>query len=132
MSTTRKVQWVALGMQVAGALGDLVWHVRNPEQMMAPLWVHLPIYAGILLLAGATVVRFAGGRAAATDRVIAAAVSAQAVAAVWSIAVQAEAQGFYVPAVLIALGGFVAFGALTRAALVARGRSRVAVNAVGR
>ncbi len=118
MSATmvRRVVWGAFALQGVGLAIDGAWHTTHPEGEMAPFWAHLPIHLGILVLAVGVV---AAWRAPATGRrpfrylgVVAAGAGLQVIGDAWSLAVQAEANDFYVPAALIAIGGVAAFGAL--------------------
>lgn len=118
MSATavRRLMWGGFALQGVGLAIDSAWHATHPEGEMAPFWAHLPIHLGILVLAVGVV---AAWRAPAMGRrpfrylgVVAAGAGLQVIGDAWSLAVQAEANDFYVPAALIAVGGVVAFSAL--------------------
>lgn len=126
-TTMRRMVWGGFGLQGVGLAIDGAWHTTHPESEMAPFWAHLPIHLGILVLAIGVVAawraRAAARRPVRYISVVAAGVAFQVVGDAWSLAVQAEANEFYVPAALIAVGGVVAFAALVLP-LVQRWRRR--------
>lgn len=85
----QRVIGVGLLIQLVGAVGDLLWHASHPgiEGASTILWLHAPIYLGILLV-GITAVRvttgaFSGVRGTSVYVAIAAGALTQATGSVW-------------------------------------------------
>lgn len=115
-ATVRRLVGGGFALQGVGLAIDGAWHATHPEGEMAPFWAHLPIHLGILVLAVGVVAVWrapaAGQRPIRHLGAVAAGAALQVVGDMWSLAVRAEANDFYVPAALIAVGGVVAFAAL--------------------
>lgn len=115
-ATVRRLVWGGFALQGVGLAIDGAWHATHPDGEMAPFWAHLPIHLGILVLAIGVVAAWRAPAAAPRPvrylGAVAAGAALQVVGDAWSLAVQAEANDFYVPAAIIAVGGVVAFAAL--------------------
>lgn len=116
VTTVRRVVWGGFALQGIGLAIDGAWHVTHPDGEMAPFWAHLPIHLGIVVLAIGVLAAWrapvAGHRPIRHLGAVGAGAALQVVGDAWSLAVQAEANDFYVPAALIAVGGTVAVAAL--------------------
>lgn len=116
VTAVRRLVWGGFVLQGVGLAIDGAWHATHPEGEMAPFWAHLPIHLGILVLAIGVLAAWrapaAGPRPIRYLGVVAAGATLQVIGDAWSLAVQAEANDFYVPAALIAVGGVTAFAAL--------------------
>jgi hypothetical protein len=104
---------VGFALQVFGLGLDTAYHLANPHHS-APLWAHLPIYAGaVLVLAGVS--RDARRRLSNSSfRLGFGGAIVEVFALAWSLVVRAEANSFFLPAVVGGIGGSVAFIALAR------------------
>lgn len=122
---------VGFGLQALGLGVDAVWHATHSEAEMAPFWAHLPIHAGIVVLAVAVALRLRHDRPLPFAAVVVAGVSLQVAGDAWSLAAQAEANGFYVPAGLIAAGGVLAFAGVVAPLVRSWRRSRSKRSVVG-
>jgi hypothetical protein len=105
---------VGFALQVVGVGLDSAYHLARPHGT-APLWAHLPIYAGAVVVLGGAIGEVRRRPSDVWRRLGLAGAIVEVSALVWSLAVRAEANAFFLPAVLGAAGGGLSFVALARA-----------------
>ncbi len=119
--------WITIGagfvLQVVGLGLDTAYHVAHPHGT-APLWAHLPIYVGAVVVLVGVVGEVRRHPTDLYRRLGLVGAVVEVVALAWSLAVRAEANSFFLPAALGGLGGALAFLALARAWIVEFRQSR--------
>ncbi len=114
---------VGFALQLLGLGIDSAYHLAHPHGT-APLWAHLPIYVGAVVVLGGAFGATRGKPSDVSRRLGFGGSLVEVCALLWSLAVRAEANSFYVPAVLGALGGGLSFVVLARAWWVERRQVR--------